>query len=276
MIKNKRILVCGGGGSIGSELVRQLAPHNRIFILDLEETNTFDLVGELRQEGRKVHYRIGDITDKDTVQDVFSDFKPQIVINAAARKHVTPNEIYPLEAIKVNVIGTYNLLHYSKIYDVDKFVFISTDKAVNPTSVMGISKKMGEVMTVNRGYIAVRFGNVLGSRGSVIPIWQKQIDKGKPVTITHPEMERYFMTIEEACQLVIRAAEMGRGKELFILDMGKQIKVEDLAKQIINKSHREIPIEYIGVRDGEAMEEQLMTEEEKIRAIKKDRFFIIK
>lgn len=277
MIKNKRILCAGGAGSIGSEIVRQLAPKNKIFILDIDETSTFDLAEELRKEGFWVYYRVGDITDKDTVRDVFSDFKPQIVFNAAARKHVTPNEIYPEEAIQTNVIGTYNLIKEAKNWECfEKFVFISTDKAVQSSSIMGATKRLGEIMVKNqgKGFVVVRFGNVMGSRGSVIPIWQKQIYKGQAITVTDKEMERFFMTIEDAISLVIGAAEMGNGGEIIILDMGEPIKVLELAKNIIKGT--DIQIDIIGSRPGEVLKEKLMFDEELKVAKKIGKYFVIK
>lgn len=278
MVKNKRILVSGGAGSIGSELVRQLAPYNKIFILDINETSTFDLSEELSQMGYWVKPRVGDIRDKETIRDLFEDFKPQIIFHAAAYKHVSPMELYPEEAIKTNILGTHNLLHEAGKWEcLEKFVFISTDKAVNSMSIMGASKRVGEIMVRNKGknFITVRFGNVLGSRGSVIPIWQNQFDKNKAITVTDSKMERYFMTIPQACELVIKAAELGKGGEIFILDMGKPINVLDLAKKIINESGEEKKINIIGIRPGEILEEKLMTQEEERIAIKKDKFYII-
>src|SRR3990167_4351702 len=222
-----RICVTGGGGSIGSELVRQLAPKHKIFILDCNETSTFDLTEELRLKGYSVNCRVGDVRDYETVNDVFSDFKPEIVFHAAALKHVTPNEIYPIEAIRTNILGTYNVLHCAKRYKVKKLTNISTDKVIHANSIMGITKKVAEVMTKNSGYVSVRFGNILGSRGSVIPIWQQQVDKGESLTVTHPDMERYFMTIPNACELVIKALKIGKAGQILILDMGKPIKILD-------------------------------------------------
>lgn len=279
MIKDKRILVTGGAGSIGSELVRQLAVDNKVFILDQNETGTFDLREELKADGYWVHSRTGDIRDKEVVKDVFEDFKPEYVFHAAALKHVTPNEEYPLEAIQTNIIGTYNVMAEAKKWHcMEKFVFVSTDKVIHSSSIMGATKRVGEIMVRNqgKGFIAVRFGNVLGSRGSVVPIWQKQMDAGKSLTVTHPQMTRYFMTIPQAVALVIEAAETGEGGEVMILDMGKQINVLDLAKGILEKAGKPPKIDIIGVRPGETMDERLMTEEEESRAIKSGNFFIIK
>lgn len=278
MVKNKKILITGGAGSIGSELVRQLAPHNKVFILDINETGFFDLICEEKAKGHWVHGRVGNVRDEKTLEDVFSDFKPEIVFHAAAYKHVTPMEWTPLEAINTNIIGTYNLIHYAKKYEVEKFVFISTDKAVQSSSIMGATKRVSEIVTRNQGtgFIVVRFGNVLGSRGSVIPIWQKQINENLPLTITDPEMERYMMTIEEACELVIEASEMGVGGEIIILDMGKKVKILDLAKRIIEDSRKEVDIKFTGLRPGEQLTEKIMFEEEEHIAVKKGKFFIIK
>lgn len=270
-----RILISGGGGSIGSELVRQLARWNDIFILDINETATFDLTEELRLKGYNVNCRVGDVRDYKTIEDVFSDFKPHIVFHAAALKHVTPNEQYPIEAINTNILGTYNILHCAKRYGVKKLINISTDKVIHGNSIMGITKKVAEVMTKNAGYISVRFGNVLGSRGSVIPIWQQQVDKGEALTLTHPEMKRYFMTIPDACELVIKALKVGKPGQILILDMGEQIKILDLAKEIIKKSGKDLKIKTIGIRPGETLDEKLMTHEEEQRAVKKGKYWII-
>lgn len=278
MIKNKNILITGGAGSIGSELVRQLAPDNRIFILDFNETALFDLITEEKHKGYWVNGRVGNVRDPETVNDVFSDFRPDIVFHAAAYKHVTPMEMYPREAVDTNILGTLNVIEHAKKYETGKFVFISTDKAVQSASIMGATKRVSEIIVRNqgKGFVVVRFGNVLGSRGSVIPIWQKQLDEGKKLTITDPKMERYVMTIEEACHLVIKASEIGTGGEIIILDMGEKVKILDLAKKIIAESRKKVGIEVIGVRPGEELTERLMYEEEERRAIKKGKFFIIK
>ncbi len=279
MIQDLNILITGGAGSIGSELVRQLAKFNRIFILDFNETAIFDLITEQQAKGRFVHGRVGNIRDARTVEDVFSDFRPDIVFHAAAYKHVTPMEMYPREAVDTNILGTLNLIEHAKKYEVKKFIFISTDKAVQSSSIMGATKRVSEIITKNQGtgYTVVRFGNVLGSRGSVIPIWQKQIDEGQKITITDPEMERYMMTIEQACNLVIEAAQIGEGGEIMILDMGKKIKILDLAKRILAEANLDPnSIEIIGARPGEELTEKLMYEEEERKAIKKDKFYIIK
>jgi len=277
MIKDKNILITGGAGSIGSELVRQLAPLNRIFVLDINETGMFDIVSEEKAKGYWVNGRVGNIRDKDTLEDVFSDFKPDMVFHAAAYKHVTPMEDYPIEAINTNINGTFNLIQYAKKYEVKKFVFISTDKAVQSSSIMGATKRVSEIITRNQGsgYVVVRFGNVLGSRGSVIPIWQKQLEKGQPLTVTDPNMTRYMMTIEEACELVIKAGETGKGGEIICLDMGEKINILDLAKDILKKANKKPAIKIVGMRPGEQLTEKLMFDEEEKVAIKKGNFFII-
>ena len=270
-MKDKRILITGMAGSIGSELTRQLAKNNKIFGIDINETGIFEIMNELG-----VYGRIGDIRDRSVIEDVFSDFKPQIVIHSAALKHVTPNELYPEEAIKTNILGTLNLIQEAKNWEcLEKFVFISTDKAVQSNSIMGATKRCAEIMVKNqgKGFVAVRFGNVLGSRGSVIPIWQKQIESGK-ITVTDEKAKRYMMTIEDACGLVIKAAEEGEGGEIFVLNMGEQINILDLAKRIIKGN--EIDIEITGLRKGETLEEKLMFEEEEKRAVKNNNYWIIK
>ena len=276
MIKGKRVLVTGGSGSIGGEIVRQLAPHNKVFILDISE-RAFVLSQTLKQEGYWVEARIGDIRDMATVVDLFEDFKPQYVFHAAALKHVSPHETYPLEAIMTNSVGTYNVLHQAKRYEcLEKFVYISTDKVVNANSIMGITKKVGEVMVKNNGGICVRFGNVMDSDGSLIPIWQNQVNQGKPMTITDSRMQRFMMSIPQAVGLVLEAAERGKAGEIYILDMGKPINIKDLAVAIVERSGANIKLKEIGIRPGETLTEELMTLEEKQRAIKKDKFFIIK
>lgn len=273
---NKRILVTGGAGSIGSELVRQLVKDNAVFILDMNETGTFDLYEELRQKGFQVDYRVGDIRNWDTVWNSFSDFKPQVVMHAAAYKHVSPMEKYPLEAISTNINGTWNVIDCANRYEVEKLVYVSTDKVVNAKCIMGATKRVGEIMAINAGYTAVRFGNVLGSRGSVIPIWQAQLDKGEPLTVTDSNMTRYFMTIPQACELVIEAYKQTKGGELMILDMGEPVNVLELAKKVLVESGKDVGIKMIGTRPGESLTEEIMTAEERGRAVKEGKFYIIK
>lgn len=272
-MQSRRIFVTGAAGTIGSELVRQLYKKNRIYGLDVNEMGLHALHTELG-----IPVRVGDIRNRETLRNVFEDFKPQIVFHAAAYKSVDMMEYVPEEAIQTNVIGTLNLLDYSKIHKVERFVFISTDKVVNAKSVMGQTKKLGETMTVNsgRGYIAVRFGNVIGSRGSLIEIWERQINEGGPLTITDERMERFFMTISEAVNLVIEAARIGKGGEVIAFEMGKPVKIKELAEEIIKKLGRNIPIKIIGNRGGETLKEELMTEEEKRIAVKRGDFYVIR
>lgn len=275
-LKNKRILVTGGGGSIGSELVRQLSKNNKVFVLDNNETATFNIMEELKD--RWVNGRVGDIRDKETVYDVFSDFKPQIVFHAAAYKHVSPMEKYPIEAIQTNIVGTYNILHEAQTYEcLEKFVYISTDKVVNATSVMGATKKVGEIFVTNAGGIAVRFGNVWGSRGSVRTIWERQLEKNEPLTITDMRMERYIMTIPEAVKLVIKACQEGKGGEIFIMDMGERVKIFDIMLKFLAEKgiNEQVPFIEIGMKPGETLIEKLMTKEEEESAVKKGKFFIL-
>ena len=268
-MRDKIILVSGAAGSIGSELCRQLK--GKIIALDFNETGIFDLCQKIKVEGV-----IADIRNKERLREVFEKYKPDIVYHAAAYKHLPLMEQFPAEAIQTNIIGTQNLIRASEEYGVEKFVFISTDKAVNPNSIMGATKRIGEMLSQKAGYISVRFGNVLGSRGSVIPIWQRQINENKPITITDEKMERYFMTIKEACSLVIKAGEQGKGGETFILDMGNPVKIKDLAEKIVKETGRDIPIKVIGIRPQEKLTAELMTLEEKGRAVKKGKFWIIR
>ena len=274
MIKNRRILIAGGAGSIGTELVRQLAPKNKIFILDISE-NAYGLSEELKQKGYWVEPRVGDIRNKDTVADIFEDFKPQIVINSAAYKEVPPMEIYPREAKDVNIDGNLNLLEEARKWEcLEKFIFISTDKVISSCSVMGASKRFSEIATINKKGVVVRFGNVMGSRGSLIPIWQRQHDTGQPLTVTHENMSRYMMTIPQACELVIKAIEESSGGEIFIMKMGQRYNILELAKEIVKSTGQQIRM--IGVRPGETFTENLMFEEEKCRAKEELNFYIIK
>jgi len=268
MIQNKRVLITGVGGSIGSELARQLHKDNIIFGVDINETEWFGLVEELGIQGR-----LCDIRDQRLITNLIVDFKPDIVFHAAALKHVTPSMQMPREYVKTNLLGTLNVIEGAAAVGA-KFINISTDKAVTSENVMGWTKKGTEMFTKIAGGISVRFGNVLGSRGSVIPLWQKQIEDGKPVTVTDPRMTRYMMSIEEAVSLVIQAAETGNPGELFILDLDqRRINVLELAKQIISGTNSTIQI--IGARPGEALSEFLMTYDEKENSIKEGPFYII-
>lgn len=275
MIFDKRILITGGAGSIGGELARQLSTSNKIFILDINENNTFLLREELREKGYWVYSRTGDIKNKDTLFDIFSDFKPQIVFHAAALKHVTPNEEYPREAVETNILGTLNLIEEAKKWEcLEKFVFISTDKVVNANCNMGITKLCAEGLVRKAGekFVAVRFGNVMNSQGSVLKIWERQVRNGEPITITDKRMVRYMMTIPDACSLVIKATVTGNNGEVYILNMGEPQKIIDLKEKL----YPGYPIKEIGLRKGETLSERLMTDEEKLKVILKDNFYIIK
>jgi len=280
MIRNKRITICGGAGSIGEVLTRQLAPNNKIFIFDTNETRTFNLREELQEKGYWVHSKTGDIRDVHSIRDVFEDFKPQIVVNAAALKHVTPNEEYPDEAIQTNILGTQNLIHESKRWEcLEKFLQISTDKVVNAECIMGITKLCAEGLVKRAGkqFASVRFGNVMASNGSVLEIWERQFKEGNPLTLTHPDMERYMMTIPEACVLIQKSIEEGKNGEVWVMDMGERIKMGDLCRMfLVTKGKPDYPIKIIGLRRGEVMKEYLMTSEEKSRAVKKGNFWILR
>jgi len=289
-IRHKKILVTGGGGSIGSELCRQIARFNpkQLLIFDINENNIYDLEFDLNTTYPNLKYKslIGTVRDAARLESVFKEYRPDIVFHAAAHKHVPLMEQNPLEAIKNNVFGTLNAAQLSDRYQVEKFILISTDKAVNPTSIMGATKRIAEIIIQmqnkdsNTTYSAVRFGNVLGSRGSVVPLFKKQIEAAGPVTVTHPEIMRYFMTIPEAVQLVIQAGALAKGGEIFILDMGDPVKIDDLAKDMIRlsglKPGEDIQIKYTGLRPGEKLFEELLLREEGIAATKNDRIYIAK
>ena len=272
-VAGKTILVTGGGGSIGSELCRQLAilAPARIVVFDMYENDAYFLRQELltAYDDIDVVVEIGSVCDIARLEDVFAKYRPSAVFHAAAHKHVPLMELCPREAIQNNVFGTLNTVRLADKYGVKRFVFISTDKAVNPTSVMGATKRMGEMAmqyyanTSSTVFSAVRFGNVLGSNGSVIPLFKKQIAAGGPVTVTHPDIERFFMTIPEASRLVIQAGGMAKGGEIFILDMGEPVKIIDLARNLIRLSGaQDIKIEFTGLRNGEKMYEELLMSEE--------------
>lgn len=293
-IEEKTILVTGGGGSIGSELVRQLHKFHpsRIVIVDIYENNVYDLQMELERMYRthanmlppEVVVLIASVRDKERMEEIFKKYKPNVVFHAAAHKHVPLMEVSPKEAIKNNVLGTYNVALLSDQYKVKKFVLISTDKAVNPTNMMGASKRMAErvVMALDKksktDFVAVRFGNVLGSNGSVIPLFRKQIEEMGPVTVTDPEITRFFMTIPEACQLVIQAGAYAKGGELFVLDMGKPVKIIDLAEKMVRlagfEPYKEIDIIFTGLRPGEKMYEELLVDYTQAIKTDNDKIFI--
>ena len=275
-VRGKVVLVTGGGGSIGSELCRQIAGHQpkQLIVFDVYENNAYDLQQELKEKfpGLNLVVLIGSVRNTHRVESVFEKYRPEIVYHAAAHKHVPLMEDSPNEAIKNNVFGTYKTAKAADKYGTKRFVLISTDKAVNPTNIMGASKRMCEMVVQmmnaksKTDFVAVRFGNVLGSNGSVIPLFKKQIEQGGPVTVTHPEIIRYFMTIPEAVSLVLQAGAYAKGGEIFVLDMGEPVKILDLAKNLIRLSGYEpdedIPITFTGLRPGEKLYEELLMDEE--------------
>jgi FlaA1/EpsC-like NDP-sugar epimerase len=278
----KRVCVTGAAGSIGSELCRQLLQYNpdSLILIDQAESDLYQIELELKslKKSSAIHTYIADISNKERVRSIFNQLKPQILFHAAAYKHVPMMESNPSEAIATNILGTKALADLSVEFGVEKFVMVSTDKAVNPTSVMGCSKRVAEIYvqsldsnlklngSTRTSFVTTRFGNVLGSNGSVIPTFKKQIQNGGPVTVTHPEITRYFMTISEASRLVLEAGIMGRGGEIFIFDMGKPIKIVDLARKMIKLSGlepgKDIDIAFIGLRDGEKLYEELLNNNE--------------
>lgn len=288
-IQNEVVLVSGGGGSIGSELCRQILRFypKKLLILDNYENNVYDLQQELRRKYNdtvNLEVIIASIRDYKRLKQIIKDQKPKIIFHAAAHKHVPLMEENPIEAIKNNVFGTLNIAKISDECKVKKFVLISTDKAVNPTNIMGATKRIAEMiiqMLNNHSeteFVAVRFGNVLGSNGSVIPLFRKQIIEGGPVTITHPEVTRYFMTISEATQLVIQAGAIAQGGEIFVLDMGQPVKIVDLAKDLIKLSgfepEQDIKIEFTGLRPGEKLYEELFMKEEILSSTRHEKIFV--
>jgi len=280
-IKGKKIMVTGGVGSIGEEITAQVCKFSpeELMILDHNENSLFYAEKKIRKEyaDLKLNMMVADIRDRDKMEKIFKRYRPEVVFHAAAHKHVPMMEYHPDEAVSNNIIGTKNLVELANEYKVNNFVMISTDKAINPTSVMGASKQVAEKVVEMYGkksktnFVAVRFGNVLGSNGSVIPTFKKQIAEGGPVTVTDKDMKRYFMTISEASQLVIQAGGLGIRGEVFVLDMGKPVKIVDLAKNLIRLSgflpDEDIEIKFIGLRPGEKMFEELLTEEERSRVL---------
>ncbi len=278
-VQNKTVLVTGGGGSIGSELCRQIASHRpkHLIILDIYENNVYDIQQELKTKypDLRMTVLIASVRNTNRMNWIFEKYKPDIVYHAAAHKHVPLMEDSPNEAVKNNVFGTWKTAQAAAFYGVKRFVLISTDKAVNPTNIMGASKRICEmiIQTFNNHYdtefVAVRFGNVLGSNGSVIPLFRKQIVAGGPVTVTHPDIIRYFMTIPEAVSLVLQAGAYARGGEIFVLDMGEPVKILDLAENLIRLSGyrvgEDIKIEFTGLRPGEKLYEELLMDEEGMR-----------
>ncbi len=286
----KKVLVTGAGGSIGSELVRNCLTFDPdlLVLFDQSEHNLFKMEKECAQSKHPVAFQpiLGDIRDKTLLHRVFSSFRPDVVFHAAAYKHVPMQEEHPWEAVLTNIQGTLNLIDVSEEYDVNRFVLVSTDKAVNPTNIMGATKRVAEKLIQSKSvdskvkYMAVRFGNVIGSSGSVIPTFQEQIRNGGPVTITNPKMQRYFMSISEAAQLILQAGAMGKGGEIYVLDMGKPVNIKDIAFELIRLSgldpEKDIEIEYIGSRPGEKLFEELKTTEENIINTVHDKIFMMK
>lgn len=287
-VKGRTVCVTGGGGSIGSELCRQIAKYSpkKLIIVDIYENNAYDIELELKKEYKEIEILvlIASVRERERLEEIFKEHRPELVYHAAAHKHVPLMEESPNEAIKNNVFGTYNLSLVSDKYGVKKFVLISTDKAVNPTNVMGASKRICEMIvqtansTSKTEFVAVRFGNVLGSNGSVIPIFKRQIRAGGPITVTHPDIIRYFMTIKEAVSLVLQAGAYARGGEIFVLDMGEPVKIVDLAKNIIRLSgfvpDKDIKIEFTGLRPGEKLYEELLMDEEGMRSTENKLIYI--
>ena len=278
-ISGKVCMVTGGGGSIGSELVRQIAKYEpkQVIIVDIYENNAYEIQQELLMEyGSDLNLvtLIASVRDYFRMNQIYEKYKPQVVFHAAAHKHVPLMEVSPMEAIKNNIVGTFNVATLAQFHDVEKFVMISTDKAVNPTNVMGASKRCCEMIVQylaqqhegRTEFVTTRFGNVLGSNGSVIPLFKKQIEEGKPVTVTHPDVIRYFMTIPEAVSLVMEAAAIAKGGEIFVLDMGKPVRIVTLAENLIRMygkvPYKDVEIKFVGLRPGEKIKEELLMDEE--------------
>ncbi len=289
-VEGKVLMVTGGGGSIGSELVRQIAKYNpkQIIIVDIYENNAYDIQQELMLEhGDEVNVvtLIASVRDFEKMDKIFSEYRPQIVFHAAAHKHVPLMETCPEEAVKNNIFGTFNIATLAEKHLVDKFIMISTDKAVNPTNVMGATKRACEMIVQYKAqhadktdFVTTRFGNVLGSNGSVIPLFRRQIESGKPVTVTHPDIIRYFMTIPEAVSLVLQAGAMAQGGEIFVLDMGEPVKITTLAENLIRMygkvPYRDVEIKFTGLRPGEKLFEELLMNEEGLKSTENKKIFI--
>ena len=289
-IKGKVCMVTGGGGSIGSELVRQIAQYSpkQIIIIDIYENNAYDIQQELMLQygsGLNLVTLISSVRDYDKMELIFKAYKPQLVFHAAAHKHVPLMETVPEEAVKNNIFGTFNVAKLAEQYKADRFVMISTDKAVNPTNVMGATKRACEMIiqymaqySTHTEFVTTRFGNVLGSNGSVIPLFRRQIEGGKPVTVTHPDIIRYFMTIPEAVSLVLEAGAMAKGGEIFVLDMGDPVKITTLAENLIRMygkvPYKDVPIIFTGLRPGEKLFEELLMDEEGLKSTENEKIFI--
>ena len=291
-LKDKSVMITGAGGSIGSELCRQICRFNpkRIVLYERGESALYEIDLEIRQNFKHIDIRtmLADIRDRKQLAKAFESTKPDVVFHAAAYKHVPMMEKLPWKAVKNNIKGSRNLIDFAQQFKVERFVFVSTDKAVRPTNVMGATKRVAELLTQNQNacnepqtrFMTVRFGNVVGSIGSVVPLFKKQIAMGGPVTVTDPEMTRYFMTIPEACQLICQAGAMGEGGEIFILDMGTSIKIDDMARDLIRLSGFEpdvdIKIEYVGMRPGEKLHEELIIEGEGIVPTEHEKIMVLK
>lgn len=287
-VRGKVVLVTGGGGSIGSELCRQIASFRpkRLIILDIYENNAYEIQNELKRKypALDLVVRIASVRDHGKLDRLFNEFRPQLIYHAAAHKHVPLMEDAPDEAVKNNIFGTLNVVQMADRYEAERFVMISTDKAVNPTNIMGATKRVCEMLiqTYNRysntEFVAVRFGNVLGSNGSVIPLFKKQIEEGGPVTVTHPDIIRYFMTIPEAVSLVLQAGASASGGEIFVLNMGKPVKILSLAENLIRLSGHvpnvDIPIVFTGLRPGEKLYEELLMSEEGLQKTENELIYI--
>ncbi len=290
-IRDKVLMVTGGGGSIGSELVRQVSKYKprQIIIVDIYENNAYDIEQELLLEGDPdldVVTLIASVRDRDKMEMIFDKYRPQVVFHAAAHKHVPLMETSPEEAVKNNIFGTFNVADLAEKYGVEKFIMISTDKAVNPTNVMGATKRCCEMIVQYKSqhkngkteFVTTRFGNVLGSNGSVIPLFRRQIESGKPVTVTHPDIIRYFMTIPEAVSLVLQAGAMAQGGEIFVLDMGDPVKITTLAENLIRMygkiPYKDVEIKFTGLRPGEKLFEELLMDEEGLKSTANKKIFI--
>ncbi len=288
-IKDKVLMVTGGGGSIGSELVRQVANYKprQIIILDIYENNAYDIQQELLldHDDLDIVTLIASVRDVDKMDMIFKKYRPEVVFHAAAHKHVPLMETSPEEAVKNNIFGTFNVATLAEKYEVQKFIMISTDKAVNPTNVMGATKRCCEMIVQYKSqhsskteFVTTRFGNVLGSNGSVIPLFRRQIESGKPVTVTHPDIIRYFMTIPEAVSLVLQAGAMAQGGEIFVLDMGDPVKITTLAENLIRMygkvPYRDVEIKFTGLRPGEKLFEELLMNEEGLKSTENKKIFI--
>lgn len=289
-IYGKTCMVTGGGGSIGSELVRQIAKYHpeQIIIVDIYENNAYDIQQELYidyGDALNLVTLIASVRDYDKMEKIFEEYHPQVVFHAAAHKHVPLMEVSPTEAVKNNIFGTLNMVNLAEKYGVEKFVMISTDKAVNPTNVMGATKRCCEMIVQNKSqqggrteFVTTRFGNVLGSNGSVIPLFRRQIEAGRPVTVTHPDIIRYFMTIPEAVSLVLEAGAIAKGGEIFVLDMGDPVKITTLAENLIRMygkvPYRDVEIKFTGLRPGEKLYEELLMDEEGLEKTENKKIFI--